>query len=339
MARLRIPEGRRLFGANIVPPEVDVLPSSGQQAWSNLFLNWSVRWPTWIKPQVDFLAGNSVGANCIRMIGGLDGVAAGLYSQSYHDDALEQLVAYCNTLGIHFLLVGSGTQNQLVSAIAGGLTAQRYGAMQATTIRRMQQYPNVIGCDLIQESQGGTIGNTFLIPMIETARNLGAAIPLTCSASVVNTALNTPVPGPRGEDWLLGLSQGPILPSFDFISIHCYFRSLDASFFNQFFAAAPNYDILIGEFGRALSAGAATPPDNTSRALQVADFERWLEMGNAPDRRVRGALLWAASDQRTTDNTERWGVYDEAFQPRAWMLDVVRRYTFGSVAKANQTRR
>jgi hypothetical protein len=339
MAKLRIPDGRRLFGTNIIPTQADVAPAAGQLAWSNLFLNWDARWPVWIKPQVDYLCGNGIGANCIRMIGGLDGVAAGLYSQSYHDDKLEQLVSYVDSLGVHFMLCGSGTQNQLLTAISGGLTARQYGAMQAATIRRMQRYSNVIGCDLIQESQGGSIGNTFLIPMIREARDLGATIPLTCSASVVNTALNTPVPGPRGEDWLLGISQGPILPSFDFISIHCYFRAIDATFWDQFFAAAPDYDVIIGEFGRALSAGAATPPDTGSRALQVSDYARWMVMGSAPDPRVRGALSWAASDQRTDDNTERWGSYDENFVPRSWMLDTLKQFTFGSVAKNNAARR
>lgn len=330
MAKLRIPDGRRLFGTNIIPTQADVAPASGQLAWSNLFLNWDARWPAWIKPQVDFMCGNGIGANCIRMIGGLDGVAAGLYSQSYHDDKLEQLVSYCDSLGVHFFVVGSGTQNQLVSAIRGGLTAAQYGAMQGTMIARMQRYPNVIGADLIQESQGGSIGNAFLIPMIKAARDRGASVPLTCSAAVATSL---------GENWLLGLTQGPILPSFDFISIHCYFRAIDSAFWDQFFAAAPNYDVIIGEFGRALSAGAATPPDTASRALQVSDYTRWMVMGNAPDPRVRGALSWAASDQRTDDNTERWGSYDENFVPRPWMLDTLKQFTFGSVTKNNAARR
>ena len=330
MARLRVPNGRRLFGANIVPTEVDVAPASGQQAWSNLFLNWDARWTNWIKPQVDYLVGNAVGANCIRMIGGLDGVAAGLYSQSYHDDKLEQLVSYVDSLGAHFFLCGSGTQSQLVTAINQGLTATQFGRMQGTTITRMQKYSGVIGADLIQEAQGGSIGNSFLIPMIQEARTRGATIPLTCSAAVATSL---------GEEWLLGVTQGPILQAFDFISIHTYFRAIDASFWNQFFTAAPDYDVIIGEFGRALSAGVSTPSDSVSKALQVSDFDRWLEMGNAPDSRVRGALLWAASDQRTTDNRERWGAYDENFIPRHWMLDVVKKYTFGSVLRNNFARR
>jgi hypothetical protein len=327
MAKLRIPDGRRLFGANIIPTQADVAPAAGQLAWSNLFLNWDARWPVWIKPQVDYLVGNNVGANCLRMIGGLDGVAAGLYTQSYHDDKLEQLVSYVDSLGAHFFLCGSGTQSQLVTAIGGGLTGAQYGTMQGTTITRMQKYRGVIGADLIQESQGGSIGNSFLIPMLQAARDRGATIPLTCSAAVATS---------QGENWLLGITQGAILQAFDFISIHCYFRAIDATFWDQFFAAAPDYDVIIGEFGRALSAGAATPSDPVSKALQVSDFTRWMEMGNATDRRVRGALLWACSDQRTDDNTERWGVYDENFVPRPWMLDVVKRYTLGSLAKNNQ---
>lgn len=316
VGRLRIPNGRRLFGSNIVPTDADVAPAAGQQAWSNLFLNWDARWPVWIKPQVDYLCGNGIGANCIRMIGGLDGVAAGLYSQNYHDDKLEQLVSYVNSLGAHFFLCGSGVQNQLITAIGNGLTATQYAAMQATTINRMSRYDAVIGCDLIQEAQGGSIGNVFLIQMTQEVRSrLTRPIPLTCSASCVTAA---------GDTWLLGIGQ-----HFDFLSVHLYFRAVDSSWFDQFLTAFPQNDILIGEFGRHLSDGVA---------LQVSDYERYFAMGDAPSPRVRGALQWAASDQQTL-NTERWGVYSDAFQPRQWMLDVMRRYTFGSVARNNAARR
>lgn len=330
MGRLRMPDGRRLFGANVVPPAADVVPNGGQQAWSNLMLNWATRWPAWIKPQVDYLCGNGVGANCIRMIGGLDGVAAGLYSQAYHDDNIEQLVSYCRSLGVHFFLVGCGIQNQLVVAIGAGLTPQQFAASQATLINRIAKYDNVIGVDLLQEAQAvATIGTTsFTIPMIQETRRLtGGVLPITCSASMLNTSLNTPFPavGAPGEGWYLDNTWGRVADYVDFFSGHLYDRLLDNSWFDQFIAAYPQHDILIGEFGRALSAGAAS---------QVSYYERYLGMGTAPPRQVRGALLWAGFDQNTTSD-QRWGVYDENFVARPYMLEVVKRFTFGSVAKNN----
>jgi hypothetical protein len=323
-----------LFGANIVPTAADVAPSGGQLAWTNLFLNWASRWPNWVKPQIDHLAGNGIGANCIRMIGAQEGVVNSLFTQSYHDACMEQMVQYCSSLGVSVFMCTGGTQAGLVSAIGGGLTPAQLAAIQATTIRRVGAYDNVIGCDLIQESQSGNIGNSFIRPMAQAVRSAVPWMPITCSASVVNTATGVPAPGPRGEDWLLGISDGPILPWFDFISIHCYFRAINATFWDQFFAAAPDYDVIIGEFGRALSTGPVDPPTEATRLLQASDFARWLEMGNAPDRRVRGALLWACTDQNTNNN-ERWGAYSDVFAARPWVLDVVKRYTGGSVARAN----
>lgn len=298
-------------------------------------LNWPARWPAWIRPQVDFLCGNGVGANCIRMIGGLDGVAAGLYSQSYHDDRVEQLVEYCRSLGVHFFLVGSGIQTQLVTAIGGGLTPQQYAAMQATTINRVAKYDNVIGADLIQEAQQvATIGTTaFTIPMLqETMRLTRGVLPITCSASMLNTALNTPFPsvGAPGEAWYLTGTWGQVANYVDFFSVHLYDRLLDNSWFDQFTSAYPNHDILIGEFGRPFSQGIAS---------QQSYYDRYFGMGNAPIRQVRGALQWAGFDQSTTDDSQRWGVYSDTFAPRSWMLDVMKRYTFGSVIKNNAARR
>lgn len=329
MARLRMPDGRRLFGANIVPPAADVIPASGQQAWSNLLLNWPTRWPTWIKPQVDYLAGNAVGANCIRMIGAQEGVVNSLFSQDYHDSCIEQLASYCRSLGVHYFLCTGGIQTGLTTAIGSGLTPQQLAAVQATTIRRLSQLDNVVGVDLIQEAQSGSIGNSFLIANIAEVRRLGVTLPLTMSASCVNTAPGTPQPGPQGESWLLNVPDGRMAQYMDFLSLHVYFRALDPSWLDQFVSAFPDLDVIIGEFGRSFADGAS---------LQASDYQRWLSIGSAPARQVRGAICWAASDQNTV-SSERWGVYSDTFAARSWMLDVLRQYTGGSVVKNNNARR
>ena len=329
MARLRMPDNRRLFGANIVPTAADVAPAAGQQAWINMFLNWD--WDGWVKPQVDYLCGNGIGANCLRMIGSQEGVITGRFSQDYHDSRLEQLITYCRSLGVHYFLCTGGVQQPLVDTLAAGwLTPQLLARVQATTINRVGVYDNVIGCDLLQEAQGGTFGNSFLIPMVSEVRRLtNNLLPLTCSASMVNTSAGVPIPGPTGENWLLNAGDGRMAQYFDFISGHLYFRALDNTWFDQFTSAFPNHDILIGEFGQNLGGGVTA---------QVNDYSRYLSMGNAPIRQVRGALCWAASDQ-SVSAAEQWGVYSATFAARPWMLDVLRQYTLGSVVKGNTARR
>lgn len=330
MGRLRIPEGRRLFGANVVPPAVDVVPDGGQAAWTNLFLNWADRWPNWIKPQVDYLTGNGVGVNCIRMIGAQEGIPNGLFSQDYHDSCIEQLATYCRSLGVHYFLCTGGLQTGLSTAITAGLTPAGLAAIEATTIHRIAQLDNVIGVDLIQEAQAvGSLGTPqFTIPLlIEVKRLIGDLLPITCSASMINTAFGVPSAptGAPGEAWYLDRTWGRVGDYVDFFSGHLYERNLDSTWFAQFTAAFPDKDIIIGEFGRALDSGVAS---------QVSYLNRYFGMGAAPIRQVRGALLWAGFDQNVTDD-QRWGVYSDALVARPWMLDIVKRFTGGSTARNN----
>lgn len=339
MGRLLLPEGVKLFGANIVPKAADITPDP-QSAWIEMFSNWD--WAGWVKPQIDYLAGNAVGANCIRLVGSQEGVVTDAFSQSDHDDKYEQFVSYCKSLGVYVFACTGGTQQPLVTAVGSGLTAAQLASVQASTIRRIQGYGNVVGVDLIQESQTFSIGHTFLAQNVRAVREVGVKLPLTFSASAINTAFQTPVVGigHTAQNFYLNPSFGPLGAEVDFFSVHTYFRDYDASWFNQFFAAYPDHDILIGEFGRAFSDGPTNPSTSVTRALQTADYEKWFAMGAAPDRRVRGAICWAATDQKdpTVQADDAWGVYSADFVPRHWMLDVMKKYTGGSVHRANNRR-
>lgn len=327
MGKLRMPDGRKLFGANIIPKPTDVAPDP-QLAWVRMFQNWD--WNGWVKPQIDYACGNGIGCNFITMLGSQEGVALGYFPQSYQDDKVEQIVDYCNSLGVHVLVAGGGPQSPLISAIlTSTVTVSQLAGIETATINRISKYPNVVGYGMIQESTASGI-NTFLANLsTEVRQRTGGVLPLTCSANCVNTAFDTPTPGPTGEDWLLNTSFGRMAQYFDFIAVNIYFRTLDSSWFNQFLTAFPQHDIIINECGRPLS---ATP------AQQASDYDQYMRMANATDPRVRGVLLWAISDQQTITG-ERWGFYSDAFQPRSWMHDVMRRYTFGSVARNNGARR
>jgi hypothetical protein len=159
-------------------------------------------------------------------------------------------------------------------------------------------------------------------------RLVGSAFPLTCSASMLNTALNVPFPSvdAPGEAWYLSPTWGRVADYVDFFSVHLYDRLLDNSWFNQFTSAYPGHDIIIGEFGRALQQGVAS---------QQSYYDRYMGMGDAPIPQVRGALQWAGFDQSVTDDGQRWGVYSDTFVPHPWMLEVMKKYTLGSVARCN----
>jgi hypothetical protein len=293
-----------------------------------MFQNWD--WTGWVKPQIDHACGNNIGCNFITMLGSQEGVALGYFSQSYQDDKVEQIVEYCNQLGIHVLVAGGGPQQPLISAILlNSVTLNQLATIETATINRIARYPNVVGYGTIQEATASGI-DTFLANLLtEVRQRTGGVLPLTASSNCVNTALNTPVPGPTGEDWLLNPVYGRMAQYMDFIAVNIYFRTLDASWFNQFLTQFPQNDIIINECGRPIT---ATPQQ------QVDDYTQYLSMANAPDPRVRGVLLWAISDQQTV-SSDRWGFYSDTFAARPWMLDTIRRYTFGSVVKNNNARR
>jgi hypothetical protein len=322
VAKLNIPDGLKLFGANIVPKASDVIPDPNR-AWVTFYTNWD--WSGWVKPQVDYLLGNGVGANCIRVIGGQEGILSSLYSQSSYDDKILQLADYVTSQGAYFFACTGGIQTDLMNAIGGGLTPSQLAACQSITLKKLEKLNRIIGVDLIQEAQGGSIGNDYLIAVINAVKAAGVILPLTYSASCVNTSVGVPIPGPRGEDWLIQASSGGMGRFIDFIDVHLYFRTLDVTFWNQFYSAFPQHDIIIGEFGDHLGSGTAS---------QIAWYQRFLAMGAAQDSRVRGALCWAATDQNTL-TSERWGVYSDVWAARTHMLDELRKYTYGSLLKNN----
>lgn len=332
MGRLtRIPDGRKLFGANI-----NIKPSYflGINWWTVLAQEWD--WNGWIRPQIDFVCGNNLGCNAIRLQCSVSGIAQGVYTQEKHDSQLYQIADYCRQLGVHFTFALDAFQPIVAEAFAAK-TVSQMADIAARTCDRLATLPNVFGVDVIQEVSFDNIGAVKLREYITEIRRRHTALPLTySSASATDPITGAPDLESRG--------LSPLLDYFDF---HLYYgpqvRPVTRNTFAFYETNYPNHDIFFGEAG--VHQGTAIPLQNT-------DLAEFFDAGNLPSPKYRGVLIWAPVDNRAVGDggdpgtvaQDQWGFYTGGngvapSQPRPNRIDVMRRYTFGSVARNNAARR
>lgn len=313
MGKLFIPDTRKLIGFNLCPKKSDVDSGPGR-AWESMFLNWD--WDGWIKPQIDLLIGNQIGLNCCRIISGVMGVHLGLYTQEYLNSRMRQLIEYCQAYGVHFYVAGTGKSSYAQEPVSVSQLAESIGSM----LRMAQTYPNVIGADLVQEANVAAAPNdAFLVSLLANLRASGVTLPLTCSTYESNLSSAATAP------WIYAMA-----PYFDFIDIHNYTYPIGMQAYDALRAAFPDKDILMGEFGRA--------KDNAADA-RVTDLRQALDLANSGDPRIRGGLLWAATDQDTVP-ANQWGVYTASFTVDAPdLLNLLRRPGYGGRSVTERNRR
>jgi hypothetical protein len=274
-----------------------------------MILSWD--WDGWIKPQIDLVAGNGVGCNAIRMIGGSYGIAAGMFTQAFYDARHLQLADYCASLGVYLYpcCTGKGTLNS--TPISNDGIANIF----ATTLLKLQQYPNMIGVDLVQEANVNSApSDANLIDIIQRVKAAGVMLPITCSTAEINLASGAVAP------WITAMGQ-----YFDFIDAHIYSFPATMQTLDYLRATFPDKDILVGEYGRAQS---------VAEDSRLVDLRGVLDLLNSGDQRIRGGLRWAATDQDDV-TTNMWGAYDVSFAPRLRELNLLRRYTGGNVSILN----
>jgi hypothetical protein len=313
-----LPAKARLWGANIVPKAANIAFDSGRQSWAQMILSWD--WAGWVKPQIDNVVGNGVGANAIRMIGAQWGVVQGFYTQDFYDTKMLQVVDYCASLGVYFCAVGGDFSYYLGGGVRTYTLAQAAASM-AITMGKMQQRPNVVTLDVIQEVNNSSLTLTELQQFIVALKTAGITLPMTYSwadqtGSTVSTSTGN-------------ATYNTIAPFCDYLEFHPYFVSPVLDQYGYYRTNFPTLDILIGECGRS---------QNDGSALIEQDIILALKIGDQPDPAYRGTLIWACTDQDTV-STNQWGLYDASFNPRQYALNCLRRYTGGSLAKANSGHR
>jgi hypothetical protein len=121
-ATLAAQSGRKVFGGNIIQaPSPPGTNTSYQYAW--IYANFSTIYPEWILPQMKNWAQR--GANEIRLIGGLDGVMLGTYTESYYESCIAQVLSDIRALG---LTLGLSAMAVNGASSVGSFTASQWFA-------------------------------------------------------------------------------------------------------------------------------------------------------------------------------------------------------------------
>jgi hypothetical protein len=314
MANILFPAGKKIYGANIVPTPTNVNASGGGHAWSQLQLTWD--WTGWVKPQIDSLV--AAGCNTFRIMGCPYGIAGGQFSQAAHDANIMQVANYCQSIGVYFYYatpIDSDTQS------TGVYPMSVMAPIFAETLKKLQALSCVIGVDVLQEANGNGspfFNNATLLDLYGRIKRLNVTLPLTYSTNEVVTS------GGGSSGWLTAIAS-----SLDFLDFHVYYTPSDINTFSYFTSTFPDKEIVIGEFG--FNQGSGTSDQIRSNMVQV------LNTANSPAPQIRGALVWAATDQDDVGHggtANMWGMTTAEFVPRNDLLNLIRGYSGGSLAKS-----
>lgn len=301
---LRFPRDRKIYGCNIASKKSYGVDTAYGAAWLALWNAWD--WDGWIKPQIDWACGNNIGCNCIRLIGSLEGVYAGTFTQNTYNSRWIQLVEYCASLGVYVYFTGGwfpqvSPDNVYYPAGAGAnMTDQQIADGINATLSALSGYRNIIAADLMQENDWWpeTFKAERSVDVYNKVKAGGTALPCTFSSTKVLTDQSS-------KDWFTSIAG-----AFDMIDHHIYAMvgydpntPIVLSDMNYWLSTYSGYDIIFGEFGSPQSASADTQNNYFHSVLGVASS------GNPY---LRGAQAWACTDGNDV-TTDEWGLFDVTF--------------------------
>jgi hypothetical protein len=283
---------------NVILKGANIAPKTGQ-SFQDFFLEWD--WNGWIKPQIDALS--SIGGNTVRLIGDIAGVNNGTFTQSYYDAKWSQLITYADSLGLYVYPAGGG-----VSQI-GSLSVSEVADTVATAADNWDDYSNVVGIDILQESVRAQTSGSYALSYPEELTTPVRAVtskPLTFSNSC---------PEPFGMARMaFPLWREVLRPYVDFWDIHVYTQCPPAMIFQAFWAQGETKPIVIGEFGIEQSQSVVNQTRQYQTVAKVAS-ERYYGL------HIAGVLQWAIFPQSDTASND-FGIFDNTGNPRTHLTDV-----------------
>jgi hypothetical protein len=315
---MNFPTSKKIIGANAVFKFSD---SNGNLTLRDFFNHWD--WTGWIKPQIDYMAGNRVGGNCIRLIGDVCGVFDGTFTQAAYNAKWGQFVSYCAGLGVA-VYISLSDPNQIVQV---GMTNAQFATISNSLLASLSQYTNIVGVDTLQEanSWGPVYGEADPAGRINDIYTRikagGTTLPLT-----VSNYLNLNTQGCK--DFYAAISV-----SLDYLDFHLYpviggnydsNNPIAITDFSYWRTTYPALDIFFGEFG--------TPQSATADTASNFDRSVW-RVATQGDVKFRGGLAWAMNQQDPTSSND-WGLYDTSWAKRSRGF-VMAQYTGGYLARAN----
>ncbi len=324
MARLNGPA--KIWGGNLVPTPTQA--AFGSAAWSKFQQDWrdnvaGSNWTDWVKPQVD--AAYSVGANCIAMIGCLDGVHSSAITQSATNANWAQLADYCGSLGIALYPKLTG-YNQLT-----GVTNSACATYALSVLGAIAGRCTIIGCDIITEANAwddgggisvqGTADRCIAIynlikPSTSLLLTFGYGGAFDWNSSECRT-------------WMGRLGAGPCT---DYVDFHpfplAYANPIDPAD-AQWWIDNWGLDILFGEGGIS---------QTESVTLQNSFYNSMLYLMNDPAKPLlRGLCVWAIADQDTV-SSNKWGMFDNSFVARTNRTETFKWYAAAASRPARRMR-
>jgi hypothetical protein len=221
---------------------------------ANMYVNW--RWAANLKPQVDLAVAQ--GANCVKFANSILAIIGGSMTRAAHNINMKQFLDYTVTKGIYVYWTLHYSEED------AALTDPATLAEAVAALQLLATYPNVIGCDITNESNipGGIYLFSSCAQPVAVLRAAAPAIPLTGSVYVTTAASFTG----GGANAFTPAFWAPLIDFWDF---HPYYGSGDPSpgDLAAFRASATYKPFVIGECGQVDGAG------------QAAQTSRWTALG------------------------------------------------------------
>jgi len=287
-ARSFLPNGVKLRGANLVVKPSHPLTNSGftnQGAWARYYEEWD--WTGWIKPQIDRAIYE--GMNGIRQIGDVFGLKLGYYSEATYLAHWAQLIEYCAANNLYVYATGGSELH------FGGASYAEVAAYIAAYASFVNQYPNVIALDVLQEIPDATSGRIANLKIVRDAcKAANPNLPMTFSMAAVN--------GFNAVATVQALD-----PIVDFFDGHGYSTVTELSLNNipgsGYYTSTHPKPLMIGEFGASQSQSSG------QRVAHAKSFRDWF----ASHPSVIGCLYWALADQDVAGApANTWGLFTNA---------------------------
>lgn len=249
--------------------------------WADLWEEWD--WDGWVKWQIDLAA--SIGANCIRLQGGVGGVARGQITSADYETKLRQIIEYVDTLGMGFYATGTGDYS------TPRTDATRDALVEMGAI--VSEYEHVVAFELFQEwdywVQTVPIDMASMVTILDgwyqAVKAAGCTKPLTYSVVWDFNAIE-------------------VEHCIDFFDMHCY--------------GGPTFDwksytcrkdvLIAGEYG-----GHMADADRVARYQGVQAFLKKYT-------NFYGGFAWAIVDQGTVD--QLYGLFENTPTRRTDVDDI-----------------
>jgi len=314
--------GVKIRGGNIGPTAAQIAAcaaGANGRVWSYMKKTWASSWPNVVKPQIDHI--KALGGNCVRLIGDSYGVASGLFTQSYADACDRQFFQYCLSQGLYVEATAGGPPDYYVATST--LQSSDLIAMIAITTQYCKvasAFPNVFGCDVMQEVWGAVDSNfsVGISPLnVSTMLSLMASLNASIHAVAPRLPLTYSLHRQNYSSAMWADGQiANIAPLCDYINAHVYYTPYSvgdmAALYNQ--TGVSGKPILIGEHGVTLAAGSGRASAFSAQYALYAGTN------------VIGGNMWSVIDGGTV-NSNQWGLYDVSDTPRSDIVAVYQAQT------------